>query len=136
MTTTATDQQPAATAKSSPTVGWWELQVTDLASAQAFYGAVFGWEFEAFGDTFAIIKGADGSMLGGIDQREGDPAGRAVRVYISVDDLESTLAAVRDAGGTVVQERTMVSEEYGWWAQFEDPSGLPVALHTNNAAAL
>jgi predicted enzyme related to lactoylglutathione lyase len=134
MTTTVASELQDAGATSSPTVGWWELQVSDLTTAKEFYSAVFGWTFDAFGDGFAIIKGADGTMLGGIDQREGDPAGRAVRVYITVEDLESTLDAIRRAGGSVAQERTVIGEDYGWWALFADPSGLPLALHTNNAA--
>jgi uncharacterized protein len=119
------------------TVTWWELQVSDLAEAQAFYGAVFGWSFQAFGPGFVAAAAPDGTPLGGLDSETGkgqEPAGRGARIYVSVEDLEQTLKAVEASGGTVEKTRTLISEEFGWWALFSDPSGLKIGLTSSNPA--
>ena len=117
------------------TVNWWEIQVPDLAAAQAFYGAVFGWTFAPFGDSFAMIKAPNGEMIGGLDQVAGDPAGRHVQIYVKVTDLEASIAAVRAAGGGIRHERQLISEEYGWYAIIEDPWGLRIGLATSRPPA-
>ena len=35
-----------------------EIYVTDLAAAQAFYAAAFGWSFNAYGPGYAGIQAA------------------------------------------------------------------------------
>jgi predicted enzyme related to lactoylglutathione lyase len=134
----STDQstQPAtdAAAGAEPpdnTVNWWEIQVPDLEAGKAFYGAVFGWPFTDFGDDFAICHGADGSMIGGLTQVEGEPAGRHVRIYVHTADLEAALDRVVANGGTVAQPRTLITEEFGWYANAVDPAGLTIGLSTS-----
>jgi uncharacterized protein len=119
------------------TVTWWELQVSDLEQAQSFYGAVFGWSFQAFGDGFVMAAAPDGTPVGGLDGDTGkgqDPAGRGARIYVQVEDLEQTLKTAEANGGTVERVRTLISEEYGWWALISDPSGLKVGLASSNPA--
>lgn len=121
---------------SDNTVTWWELQVNDVQQAEEFYGSVFGWSFQPFGDGYAMVTAPDGTPLGGLDADTGkgeQPAGRGSRVYVQVADLEQTLKTVEASGGTVVATRTLVSEDYGWWAMFTDPSGLRIGLVTSNA---
>lgn len=121
---------------SDNTVTWWELQVTDLEQAKEFYGSVFGWAFQPFGDGYAMVTAPDGTPLGGLDadtNKGKEPAGRVSRVYVQVADLEQTLKSIETSGGTVVAGRTLISEEFGWWAMFADPSGLTVGLVTSNA---
>jgi predicted enzyme related to lactoylglutathione lyase len=127
----------AAPAQQNDTVTWWELQVSDLEPARAFYGAVFGWTFQPFGDDFLMASAPDGTPLGGLDGGTGkgeSPAGRGVRVYVQVEDLEATLAKVTAAGGAVTTPRTVITEEYGWFATFTDPSGLTLGLVSSNPA--
>jgi uncharacterized protein len=120
----------------SHAVTWYEIQVTDLEAAKTFYGEVFGWTFESWGETFVVAKAGD-QMICGLDLAEGDasPAGRHVRVYLDVDDLEETLARVEKAGGEVVASRTAVPGDSGWFATFADPSGLKLSLWTTTPAA-
>ena len=122
---------------SDNTVTWWELQVTDLAQAQEFYGSVFGWSFQPSGDGYAMVTAPDGTPLGGLDSdtnKGKEPAGRVSRVYVQVAELEQTLKTIEANGGTIVANRTLISEEFGWWAMFADPSGLTVGLVTSNPA--
>lgn len=117
---------------SRPRLSWWEIQVPDLEQAKAFYGEVFGWSFEPYGDDFVIIK-SDGEMIGGLDvpAEPREPAGRHVLIYFDVDDLEETVSAVERAGGTVVRPRGEIGNDWGWYAIIADPSGLKLGLTTS-----
>jgi predicted enzyme related to lactoylglutathione lyase len=131
--------QAQAPAQQDNTVTWWELQISgDLEAAKKFYGAVFGWTFEPMGDDFEMAIGAGGMPMGGLDsgtRKDEAPAGRGVRVYVQVADLEDTLAKVTASGGAVTTPRTLITEEYGWFATFTDPSGLTLGLATSNPPA-
>ena len=54
------------------------------------------------------------------------------RLYAGVDDLEATQAAAVAAGGKVLKERTLISEEMGYWGLIEDPNGHEFGLWTSN----
>jgi predicted enzyme related to lactoylglutathione lyase len=103
-----------------------ELTVRDLEEAKRFYTAAFGWAFNDYGPEYAGIQG-ESRELGGLRQtRELRRGGPLVVLYS--DDLESSLASVRAAGGRVVQE------PYGFPGgrrfHFEDPSGNELAVWT------
>jgi predicted enzyme related to lactoylglutathione lyase len=118
-------------------VMWWEIQVDDVEKARAFYGEVFGWSFEMpMGPTYAIAI-ADGEMVGGLDGNKSGGAsdGRTTRIYVAVADMEAVLAKVQSNGGNVVQTRTLITEEFGWYAIVTDPSGVTVGLSTPNPQA-
>jgi uncharacterized protein len=122
-------------AMSDSPITWFELQVPDMGQAKSFYGEVFGWTFQPLGEGFEAAFAGD-QMVGGLDQSAGDasPAGRHVRIYFDVSDLEETLAKVEKAGGDVVQPRTKISDENGWFATVADPSGLKFSLWTGTEA--
>lgn len=79
-----------------------ELTVTDLAAAQAFYEAAFGWTFVDYGPGYAGIVDGSEEEVGGLVVK---PAARPVGgpfVLIHSDDLDATLQAIVAAGGDVV----------------------------------
>lgn len=115
-------------------VTWWEIPVADLEKGKAFYGAVFGWTFQPFGEGFAGVFTSDGDMVGGLDGTRGEKAGHGIAVYVNVADLEGVLARVGGAGGTVLHDRTEVGGDMGWWADFTDPDGVRVGLCTASPA--
>lgn len=112
---------------------WCDIEVTDLDRAREFYGAVFGWEFTAFGDEF-LMASKDGALVCGLAKVEGEVAGRGLRGYIPTDDLEGTLERIEAAGGAVAKTRQEIGGEFGWWAWFRDPSGLILGLATDRPA--
>ena len=101
-----------------------ELTVRDLAEAKRFYTAAFGWTFTDYGPEYAGIQGDD-REVGGLHQttqlRQGGPL-----VVLYSDDLEASVAAVRSAGGTLVQEP--FSFPGGRRFHFADPSGNELAV--------
>src|SRR5262245_55094781 len=91
-------------------VTWWELDVPDVGQAQQFYGAVCPWTFQAMeGYEGYVIVQVEGTGIGALQASDaGEPSGRGLRPYVQVADLEDTLERVRQAGGTVEQERMPV----------------------------
>ena len=118
------------------TVGWFEIPVTNMNRAVAFYeammqctinvqnfgGVQMGW-FPSEGDVY----GATGSL---IKHESYVPSHHGVLVYISCQDLQNELDRIPDAGGTILQEKTMISPDHGYMATFEDSEGNRVALHS------
>ncbi|GAA1728701.1 VOC family protein [Isoptericola hypogeus] len=88
------------------TIDYVELPVTDLAAAQEFYAAAFGWEFVPYGPEYAGIRtGAETAPAeaGGLRLAKAAELGRGGPfVLLFSDDLDATLAAVGAAGGEVV----------------------------------
>ncbi|AWB96352.1 glyoxalase [Agromyces badenianii] len=100
-----------------------EIPVTDMAAAQAFYGAAFGWQFTSYGAEYAGIRTtaeADGEEAGGLalaaEVTRGGPL-----VLLFSDDLDATVAAVTAAGGEVVNGPYEFPG--GRRFHFTDPSG-------------
>lgn len=133
MTEQSTAEVGPATPVANP-FSWCDIEVTDLAQAEAFYGEVFGWEFVPFGDDFRMAT-QDGALVCGLMKADGAVAGRGLRGYIATDDLEATLRRIEVAGGSVAQARQEIGGDFGWWALFRDPSGVCLGLATDKPAA-
>lgn len=99
-----------------------ELPAGDIGAARAFYEAAFGWSMTGFGPTYAATTTGDTDIGLQADEAE---ATRAPLAVIEVDDLEAALAAVEQAGGTVV--RPIFAFPGGRRFHFTDPSGNELA---------
>ncbi|MBU4337044.1 MAG: hypothetical protein KJ548_10765, partial [Actinobacteria bacterium] len=93
---------------------------------------VFGWQIEPFGDDYRIAT-SRGRQVAGL-YRWQVPLPDGVRVYVSVADLEATLARVEAAGGKVEHARTAIAPEMGWWADLRDVDGSLIGITTANPA--
>lgn len=115
-------------------VNWFEIPVTDMARARAFYETVFaieitdaemgpnqmGWfpmEMGAVGAAGTLIKG-DGYQ----------PSHDGSLVYINVDAIDPTLESINGNGGKTLMPRISIGQ-HGFIAHFEDTEGNRVALH-------
>ncbi|MCG8421294.1 MAG: VOC family protein [Proteobacteria bacterium] len=101
-----------------------EFTVTDMTEAKRFYGSAFGWKFNDYGPDYAGIVG-DRREMGGLcrghDVLRGGPL-----VVLYSHDLDTTLARIRDAGGTIVKQP--FSFPGGRRFHFTDPSGNELAV--------
>ncbi len=102
-----------------------EFSVVDMAVAQRFYTAAFGWTFNDYGPGYAGIVGPQGGELGGFAVADTVSRGGPLVVLYS-QDLEATLAKVRDAGGTIDKEP--FDFPGGRRFHFVDPSGNELAV--------
>jgi hypothetical protein len=106
---------------------WIDTSHPDPEAAVAFYGGLFGWEFEdvmppeAPGRYFmARIRGGDVAAIGSAP--EGSPSMAVWNTYIQVDSCDETAAKVTAAGGTTLTEPFDVMDA-GRMAVFADPGG-------------
>jgi hypothetical protein len=102
-----------------------EFTVRDLAEAKRFYADAFGWAFNDYGPEYAGIRGTGGGEAGGMHQTSELRLGGPLAILYS-DNLETSLAAVRSAGGLVVREP--FSFPGGRRFHFTDPSGNELAV--------
>lgn len=118
-------------------VAWAEIPVTDFDRAKKFYSAIFDFDMpememaphrmgfllsdmENGGVGAAIVKGPDYV-----------PTTKGCKVYLSGgSDLNTVLNRVAAAGGKVLQEKTIITPEFGFYATFADTEGNHVSLHS------
>ena len=101
-----------------------EFLVRDTEASKRFYAAAFGWTFTDYGPDYVGIHGR-GREQGGLRRADSVPNGGPLVVLYSTD-LEATQAAVKAAGGKIVQE--IFSFPGGRRFHFEDPSGNELAV--------
>jgi predicted enzyme related to lactoylglutathione lyase len=109
---------------------WIDTTQPDPDAAMAFYGGLFGWEFEDVlprdaPGRYAIAK-LPGGDVGGVGSQPDGPPIALWNTYVWVDDADETAAKARDAGGTIVMEPMDVFEA-GRVAVFTDPEGATIA---------
>jgi uncharacterized protein len=86
------------------TIDYVELYVGDaLGPTKAFYEQAFGWAFNDYGPEYAGIRWRDGDgEVGGLNAARSPVRGGPL-VLLYSDDLDATVAAVREAGGEIVE---------------------------------
>jgi predicted enzyme related to lactoylglutathione lyase len=108
---------------------WIDLGAPDVAAAAAFYGSVFGWEFESFGPEagdFGAFR-LDGKTVGGVGPLTEEGARSAWMIYFSTPDADATTQSVQRLGGTV-RVAPLDADGEGRMAQFTDPQGGQFAV--------
>lgn len=104
-----------------------ELPSTDNTAMKAFYGDVFGWTFQDWGETYVAIHGA--GVEGGFDaESERKPCGQGALVIVYSKDLEASENAVKAAKGQITVP--IFSFPGGRRFHFKDPSGNELGIWT------
>jgi predicted enzyme related to lactoylglutathione lyase len=106
---------------------WVDLGTNDAEGAKAFYGGLFGWEFEdlPIGDqgTYSICR-LDGRAVAGLYDGAELPAWGS---YIRVDDADRATERARQLGAEVLVE-PFDAPGGGRVATVRDPAGAEVSL--------
>ena len=105
-----------------------DIPVSDLRAAQTFYSGLFGWniaEMPGF-EGYPMWQAPNTISGGGLAPR--DESFTQPRSYVEVDSIDETLAKVTESGGTVVMEKSPISET-SWYAFFNDPDGNTIGLY-------
>lgn len=114
---------------------WVDLATPDPATSKEFYGQLFGWEFE---DQPTDTDGADyamanlgGQAAAGVMQLSDEMAASGMppvwTTYVTVDDLDASMAKVEPAGGSLMGPAMDVMEA-GRMAVVADPAGAVFCL--------
>lgn len=110
-----------------------EIPADDVGQALGFYGGLFGWRFEAF-------PGGPGEYhMTRLAERQGaavttmEPGSTTMRAYFAVDDIDASVARVRELGGDAADKLPVPT--MGWFATCSDPHGNPFGLWQDDPAA-
>lgn len=109
----------------------YEISATDIERAQRFWSGVFGWEFGG-----SVMPEGEYRMA-----RTGDQSGAALMpgqpghptVYLDVDDIEASLAKVRELGGETEEKQPV--PQMGWFAHCKDSEGNAFSLWQSDSNA-
>ncbi|MDT0341534.1 VOC family protein [Streptomyces litchfieldiae] len=108
---------------------WLDLGAPDIGAAAAFYGTVFGWEFESFGPDaggYGVFR-LGGKTVAGLGPLTEEGARSAWMVYFATPDAEAAARTVTERGGTV-RVAPLTIEGESRMAQFSDPQGGQFAV--------
>jgi len=116
-----------------PTVGSFEIPVSDLDRAAEFYGRLVGLDLER-----AVIDGNETALFPDVAEGRGItgalatgdsdvPSRDGTRVSSAVDDIDAVLGRARDLAGRVPYPKTAIGD-LGHVAGFEGSEGTRIAL--------
>lgn len=105
------------------------IPAPDLALAQTFYEAVFGWRVQAHvpGPGYWFFQSGN---LGGAFDGSGKPSPQSVVLVLRVEDMSSTLRAIEQHGGHITKGPGRIGEAAaGSDAYFRDPNGNELGVY-------
>ena len=122
----------------TPTIGngkvcYLEIPAADVDTSSAFYTAVFGWQSRRRGDGALAFDDGVGEVSGSWVTGRPASTGAGLLVYVMVDDIEATMAAITAHGGAIVQPVGADAPEIT--ARFTDPFGNLLGLYQEPPAA-
>lgn len=111
---------------------WVDLTTSDPQGARAFYGGLFGWEFDDIHDeqqnvgyTNCLLRGKKVAGMGSEPAPEGWPT--AWTTYFDTDDADASAERITGNGGTLLMEPTDV-DPHGRMVIATDPTGATFGL--------
>lgn len=118
-------------------IGWFDIYVSDMERATAFYEAVLKQKLEQMGDptgeTQMMSFPADMSTYGAagalVKAEYSKPGVGGTMVYFSVEDCSVEEARVETAGGKIVRPKFSIGE-FGWVTLCEDTEGNMFGLNS------
>jgi predicted enzyme related to lactoylglutathione lyase len=97
-----------------------ELPAADAERAKAFWSGLFGWSFQPWTGPVEYHM-TDGIQPGGAVYPADDPGSGPV-VYFDTDDIDTSLARLRELGGSVATGKSPIPG-VGWYAHCADTEG-------------
>ena len=100
-----------------------ELPAQDSAQATEFYGALFGWQFQSYGDQDYHMARTDEQQGAAVS---GGDSGSSPIVYFDTDDIDASISKVKELGGSA--EEKMPVPGMGWFVACKDNQGTTFSL--------
>ncbi|MCO4769125.1 MAG: VOC family protein [Deltaproteobacteria bacterium] len=115
----------------SSKIVWFEVVGQDADKMRAFYGKLFGWNFNVLPEIdYGLTACEETGIPGGVGKAQAGNGWNAF--YVGVDDLDATLAMASDSGASVLQPPTTLPDGT-YLAVIADPEGRPLGLVKNQA---
>src|SRR3954471_6857368 len=103
-----------------------QIPAADIERSSRFYHDAFGWELRTRGDGAIAFDDAVKEVSGSWVTGRPPSAEPGIMVHIMVADLDAALAAVRAAGGEVLNEDAAPGERVG---HVRDPGGNAIGIY-------
>jgi predicted enzyme related to lactoylglutathione lyase len=102
----------------------WEFWSKEPEKISDFYSKVFDWKVDNIPEMNyrLVTTGGEGGINGGIMKPQEGPWPGNMAFYIDVDNLETYVQKIKDAGGKIIVEKMEVPG-VGAFSLFEDPDG-------------
>ncbi len=114
-------------------ISWTDLTVENADVVRDFYRAVVGWKVSevdmgGYSD-YAMVRPGDGAAVAGVCHARGGNADLPPvwLIYVTVPDLDASIAACVARGGTVIKPPFPLGEARA--AVIRDPAGAALALY-------
>jgi predicted enzyme related to lactoylglutathione lyase len=108
-----------------------EIPVEDTEKGRAFWGGLFGWQFEAYPGSSDYHTTRLSDQSGAAVSRE--PGKRGTRTYFDIDDINAGTARVQELGGASDEPQPVPG--MGWFAICRDPEGNEFGLWQHDPSA-
>jgi predicted enzyme related to lactoylglutathione lyase len=109
-----------------------EIPSEDTSAAQAFWGGLFGWQFQSYpGPAEYHMTRIDETSGAAITNME--PGKRGLRTYFDTDDIRASVARVGELGGEASDP--MAVPEMGWFSVCRDNAGNEFGLWQTDPSA-
>jgi predicted enzyme related to lactoylglutathione lyase len=108
-----------------------EMPAIDIDLSASFYKTVFGWNIRQRGDGATAFDDTTGQVSGAWVLNRKPMTEIGLLFYIMVDDIETSVKAVIENGGAIVQPVGMDAPEIT--ARFTDPGGNIIGLYQEPA---
>jgi predicted enzyme related to lactoylglutathione lyase len=110
-----------------------EVPVRDADRASDFWSSLFGWSIGA-----SVMEGFDYRMFQASEDQGGaimpsDKAGSGLIVYLDTDDIDASIAKVRELGGTADDKQPVPT--HGWFATCRDLDGNSFSFWQSDESA-
>jgi predicted enzyme related to lactoylglutathione lyase len=103
-----------------------EIASSDPERTKKFFEDVFEWEFESHPEmsyhTFMPQSGPGGGLMSPMENQS-----PGILNYLMSHSIDQDVKKIEQAGGRLLQPK-MEIPGVGWWALFQEPSGLTLAL--------
>ena len=120
-------------------VGWFEIPVSNMERAVKFYETLFGIKLQR--ETMGNIDmawfpgnmesvGASGSLVYNPEMYKPSKDGTLIYFSSQYGDVSRELARIKEAGGSVLQPKTLITDDIGYMAICLDSEGNRIALHS------
>lgn len=117
-------------------LNWFEIYVSNLDQARAFYATILGQELPMSppgpGPAMAFFPGdMENGVCGSLTSMDGfGPGPGGTLIYLNVEGkLDEVIDRIPEAGGTVIRPKFPIPP-HGHIAIFSDPEGNVVGLHS------
>lgn len=110
-----------------------EISSDDTGKARAFWGGLFGWEFQAFEGSPTEYHMTRIDETSGAAITAGEPGKRGMRAYFDVDDINEGSGRVRELGGEAGEP--MPVPGMGWFTVCKDAEGNEFGLWQTDESA-